>query len=90
MSVMEMSHRSKVFDDIINEAEQDLTGPDADSGQLQGTVSSGRRITAVCHDPHEPDEERSGRLYRDRPVGKEGISGGTEIRKGQQDRIFRG
>ena len=24
MSVMEMSHRSKVFDDIIKEAEQDL------------------------------------------------------------------
>ena len=90
MSVMEMSHRSQVFDDIIHEAEQDYTGPASDSGQLQGIISSGRSITAVCHDPHEPDEAWSGRLYRDRPVGKEGISGSTEIRKGQQDRLFRG
>ena len=68
---------------IINEAEADLRDllhiPDNYKVLfLQGGASS-----AVCHDPHEPDEERSGRLYRNRTVGKEGISGSTEIRKGK-------
>ena len=63
MSVMEMSHRSLAFDQII---------------------------PAVRHDPHEPYEEPRGRLYRHRPVGEEGMAGSTEIRKGQQDCLFRG
>ena len=57
MSVMEMSHRSKAFDEIIKEAEAGSAGSDADSGQLQGAVPAGRRVPAVCGDSHESDEE---------------------------------
>ena len=39
MSVMEMSHRSKMFESIIGQAEED---------------SSGRSFPAVCHGSHEP------------------------------------
>ena len=49
MSVMEMSHRSKAYKDIIDEAEADLR-------DLMG-IPAGRRVSAVCHDPDEPDEE---------------------------------
>lgn len=57
MSVMEMSHRSKAFENIINEAEQDLRDLMPDPGQLQGAVHAGRRAFAVCGDSHEPDEK---------------------------------
>ena len=60
MSVMEMSHRSKAFEDIIKTAEAGSSGADEHPGQLQGSVFTGRCFPAVCHDPHEPDEERCG------------------------------
>ena len=44
MSVMEMSHRSKDFQAII----------DADSGQLQSIIRTGRRQYAVRHGSDEP------------------------------------
>lgn len=62
MCVMEMSHRSKVYQQIIDEAEQDLR-------DLMGipdnykVLHSGRRYPAVLHDPDEPDEERQGCLH---------------------------
>ena len=57
MSVMEMSHRSKAYDAIIKEA------------QLQGSVLTGRCVTAVRRSSHEPYEERQGCLHNHRPVG---------------------
>lgn len=45
MSVMEMSHRSKDFQAIID---------DADSGQLQSIIRTGRRQYAVRHGSDEP------------------------------------
>ena len=57
MSVMEMSHRSKAFDDIIKEAEADLKKAHEYSGQLQGVVPSGWCFTAVCHDSYELHEK---------------------------------
>ena len=84
MSVMEMSHRSKVFDNIIKEAEAGSERSDEHSGQLQSSVFTGRRIPAVCHDPDEPDEEPRGRLYRHRPVGEESLSGSTDLRQGSK------
>ena len=62
MSVMEMSHRSKAFEEIITTAEQDLRGSGSErtyehSGQLQGIVPSGRSIPAVFCDPDELDEK---------------------------------
>ena len=80
---------SQVFDDIIHEAEQDLQDLLQIPDNHEGIISfQGGACTAVCHDPHEPDEAWSGRLYRDRPVGKEGISGSTEIRANKS--LFRG
>lgn len=69
MSVMEMSHRSKAFETIIQEAEADLREL-MDSGQLQGFIFAGRSISAVCDDSDESDEEPGGRLHCDRSVGK--------------------
>ena len=83
MSVMEMSHRSKAFDNIIKEAEAGSERADEHSGQLQGIVPAGRSIPAVCHDPDEPDEEQKSRLYRNRSVGKESLSGSTDLRRGE-------
>ena len=52
MCVMEMSHRSKVFQQIIDEAEAGPARPDGHSRQLQGPVHPGRRYAAVRHDAH--------------------------------------
>ena len=54
---MEMSHRSSAFQQIIDEAEQDLRDLMEIPVQLQGPVSSGRSIAAVCHDSYEPYEK---------------------------------
>ena len=87
MSVMEMSHRSKVFDTIIKESEQDvrdlLNIPDNYKVLfLKGGASQ--------QYSDEPDEKRCSRLHRDRPVGKESISGSLPLRKGCEDRFLRG
>lgn len=88
MSVMEMSHRSAAFDEIIKTAEQDLRDlmgiPDNYKVLfLQGGAS--QQFAAV---PHESDEERRGRLYCHWSVGKEGLSGGTEVRQGCKGCLF--
>ena len=67
MSVMEMSHRSKTFEKIIKEAEQDLR-------DLMGIPDN---YKVLFH------EKWSGRLHCDRKLGKEGVEGSFQIRKGQ-------
>ena len=74
MSVMEMSHRSKVFDDIIKDAEKDLRElmniPDNYKVLfLQGGAS--QRIKSSHY-----------RIHCHRTVGKEGVSGSTDVRRG--------
>lgn len=69
MSVMEMSHRSKAFETIINEAEADLRElmniPDNYKVLLlQGGASS--RFSMI---PMKSDEEQKGCLYCYRSVG---------------------
>ena len=49
MSVMEMSHRSKDLQTIIDEAETGSARTDADSGQLQSIIRTGRRH--ICSSP---------------------------------------
>ena len=71
MSVMEMSHRSKVYDNIIKEAEQDLRDllniPDNYKVLfLQGGAS----------------QKPQGRIYLNWSVGKESISGSKNLRRG--------
>ena len=58
MCVMEMSHRSKVFQQIADEAEADLRKLMHIPDNYQGPVHSGRRHRAVRHGGHEPHEER--------------------------------
>ena len=81
MSVMEMSHRSKVYDNIIKEAEQDLRSVKY-PGQLQGTVFTGRSFTVLCRGSYEPDEKPQGRIYLNWSVGKESIPGSKNLRRG--------
>ena len=57
MSVMEMSHRSKAFEEIINGAEATLR-------ELLNIPDN-----AVCHDPAQPDEEKENRYMRNRSMG---------------------
>ncbi len=58
MSVMEMSHRSKVYDNIIKTAEKDLRELMNIPDNYKVLFLQGRRITAVCDDSYESDEER--------------------------------
>ena len=89
MCVMEMSHRSKVFQQIIDEAEADLREL-MQIRQLQSHVHPGRRYPSVRHDSHEPDEERQGRLHRNRRLVQEGHCGSQEIRRSDRGRLLQG
>ena len=80
---MEMSHRSKVYDNIIKEAEQDLRDLMNIPDNYKVLFLQGGAIPAVCHDPDEPDEKQKSRLYRNRSVGEESISGSIHLRRGK-------
>lgn len=69
MSVMEMSHRSKVFDDIIKEAEQDLRDLMNIPDNYKVLFLLGRSFTAVLSNSYEPYEKWCCRLHRYRSVG---------------------
>ena len=71
MSVMEMSHRSKAFEEIITTAEQDLRDLMGIPDNYRGAVPAGRRVPAVRHDTDEPDEEPCGGLHHHGTVGEE-------------------
>ena len=53
MSVMEMSHRSKAFQEIIDTAEADLR----ELMEIPDDYAAGRRVAAVCRDSDESYEE---------------------------------
>ena len=59
MSVMEISHRSKPFDEIIQGAEADMRSAGRHSGQLQDPVPAGRREPAVLDGADEPAARRA-------------------------------
>ena len=83
MSVMEMSHRSKMFDDIIKTAEADLRELMNIPDNYKVLFASGWSIPAVFSDPYESDEEQSCRFHHHRTVGKESIPGSFQIWKKQ-------
>ena len=90
MSVMEMSHRSAAFDEIIKTAEQDLRDlmgiPDNYKVLfLQGGAS--QQFAAV---PMNLMKNGVADYIVTGQWAKKSISGSTEIRKSKQDRIFRG
>ena len=60
MSVMEMSHRSKAFETIIQEAEQDLRDLMNIPRTITKYCSCRRSPFTVLHDTAEPDEKWCG------------------------------
>ena len=79
MSVMEMSHRSKVYDDIIKTAEKDLRELMNIPDNYKVMFLAGWSIAAVCDDSYESDEEQGGRLHCNRSVGKESMDGSRKV-----------
>ena len=80
MSVMEISHRSKTFEDLLNTAIADIRGARKCSGQLQDSDAAGRRHAAVFHGAHEPSDCRRDRgLHRYRIVGGQGDQGSAKV-----------
>ena len=76
MSVMEMSHRSKAYQEIIETAEADLR----ELMHIPDNYKVLFLLATVCYDSDESYEKQGCRLHCDRSVGKEGISGGLKIR----------
>ena len=73
MSVMEISHRSKTFEDLLNGAKADIRALAGVPDELQGADAAGRRQPAVLDGADEPaDAGRDGRLHRHRHVGGQG------------------
>lgn len=83
MSVMEMSHRSKSYETIIEDAESDLRDLLHIPENYKVLFLPGRRFYPVRHGSYEPDEESCGRLYHYRTVGKESTQRGIYLRKGK-------
>ena len=81
MSVMEMSHRSKAFDDLINEAEADFRDLLHIPSNYRVLFLQGGASLQFAMIPMNLMKNRMTELYCNRTVGKEGLSGGTEIRK---------
>ena len=68
-SVMEMSHRSKVYDNIIKEAEKDLRELMNIPDNYKDIIPSGWCIAVLRRSSNEPYEEQKSSLYYHWPVG---------------------
>ena len=73
-SVMEISHRSKPFEAILEEAKNNLSQLLNLPDELPDPVSAGRCPSAVLHGPdeHRARDGQAGRFHLDRIVGQEG------------------
>ena len=77
MSVMEMSHRSKTFENILEKAKADLK----ELMHIPDNYKILFLLNAVCDDSHEPDEQKQqGGLCDHRAVGEEGGGRGRALR----------
>ena len=86
MSILEVSHRSKPFEEILAGCEADLRTLAGDPVELQGAVPAGRRQPAVLDGADEPAAgRRLGRLRRHRRVVAEGGQGSQAGRR-REDR----
>ena len=91
MSVMEISHRSKTFEDLLNRRHRRHPRAGRRAGELQGADAAGRRQPAVLDGADEPARRRGdGRLHRHRHVGGQGDQGGQEGRHGERHRLDQG
>ncbi len=89
MSVMEMSHRSKMFDDIIKTAEADLRELMNIPDNYKVLFLQGGASQQFSAHPYESDEEQSCRLHHHRTVGKESIPGSFQIWKSKHFSFIR-
>lgn len=89
MSVMEMSHRSKDFQAIIDEAEKDLRElmQIPDNYKVLFVQGGGNMQFAMV--PMNLFKNKVGGLHHHRTVGKESISGGKDVWYCQRDCIQR-
>ena len=62
-SVMEMSHRSSVYDAIIKETEAALRRVLCIPDNYKVLFLQGGGVHTVRHGAHEPDDHRRGRLF---------------------------
>ena len=86
MSILEISHRSKPFDEIIAGCEADLRALGGIPDGLPRAVPAGRRQPAVLDGADEPAAAGAvGRLHRDRRVVAEGRQG-SQARRRREDR----
>ena len=69
MSVMEMSHRSAAFQEIIDTAEKDLRDLMNIPDNYKVLFLQGGASQQFADDSYEPDEKQSSRLYCYRTVG---------------------
>ena len=83
MSVMEMSHRSKMFETIINEAEADLRDLMGIPDNYRVLFLQGGASQQFAMVPMNLMKNRVGD-YIIRTVGEEGVSGGTALWKGER------
>ena len=90
MCVMEMSHRSKVFQQIIDEAEADLRELMNIPDNYKVLFIQGGATLQFAAVAMEPDEERQGRVHRDRRLVQEGHCRGQEVRRGHRGRLLQG
>ena len=91
MSILEISHRSKTFEDILAGCEADLRTLGGIPDELQDPVPAGRRQPAVLDGADEPAAgRRLGRLHRDRRVVAEGGQGSEAGRRREDRRDHRG
>ena len=82
MSILEISHRSKPFDEIIEGCEADLRELGRHSRRLPRAVPAGRRQPAVLDGADEPAAGgRIGRLHRHRRLVAEGGQGSEARRR---------
>lgn len=82
MSVMEMSHRSKAFETIIEEAEQDLRDLMNIPDNYKVLFLQGGAHLQFSAIPQNLMKNGRSRLHHHGSVGEEGIQGSAEIRKG--------
>ena len=81
MSVMEISHRSKTFEDLLERRDRRHPRAGGHAGELQGADAAGRRQPAVLDGADEPARRRADRrLHRHRHVGRQGDQGSEEGR----------